>query len=651
MASQVSPGVVLKERDISNAVVVGSLDITAAIAGSFAKGPVGEIVNINSQKELVDTFGKPTDANASDWYVASEFLGYGGRLAVVRATSGLLNATSDGSGVLVANDDAWEAGTGTSEGWVARTAGTWGNSLLVAVIDRGADQIVTFDAPYATPPSKNDTITFASGKTGVVYSVDGNDIAVVLDAPSSLIAVGDTVAGVGAASADITVTAVKNWYLNTTIGSTGVQLSAVGPRPGTSAFASDRGINYDEVHVAVIDTDGGISGSANTIVARSTYLSKLTDATNSEGAANYFKSVINEESAYVFHGATEAATLNAASTGAGAASGQASSAVTGNLALYGVTTASLSAGTDDYAYTTGEISDAYDLFLDTEATEVDFVLMGGSMASETDTKTKAAKAIAIATSRKDAIAFVSPHVGNQVGTTGALAAADQRDNTIAFFDGLTSTSYAVFDSGYKYFYDRFNDKYRYLACNGDVAGLCVSTSATLDDWYSPAGLNRGSLRNAIKLAYNPNKADRDALYNARINPIVSFPGSGITLFGDKTALASPSAFDRINVRRLFLNVEKRIEGLAKAVLFDLNDEITRGSFSSAANAYLNEVQARRGVTDYLVVCNETNNTPEVIDRNEFVAELYLKPTRSINYITVTFTATKTGVEFSEVIGG
>ena len=195
MASQVSPGVVLKERDISNAVVVGSLDITAAIAGSFAKGPVGEIVNINSQKELVDTFGKPTDANASDWYVASEFLGYGGRLAVVRATSGLLNATSDGSAVLVANDDAWEAGTGTSEGWVARTAGTWGNSLLVAVIDRGADQIVTFDAPYATPPSKNDTITFASGKTGVVYSVDGNDIAVVLDNPSSLIAVNDTVAG------------------------------------------------------------------------------------------------------------------------------------------------------------------------------------------------------------------------------------------------------------------------------------------------------------------------------------------------------------------------------------------------------------------------------------------------------------------------
>ena len=184
----------------------------------------------------------------------------------------------------------------------------------------------------------------------------------------------------------------------------------------------------------------------------------------------------------------------------------------------------------------------------------------------------------------------------------------------------------------------------------DIAGLCVATSATLDDWYSPAGLNRGSLRNAVKLAYNPNKADRDELYQSRINPIVSFPGSGVTLFGDKTALASPSAFDRINVRRLFLNIEKRVEGLAKQVLFEQNDEITRSSFSSAVNSYMAEIQARRGVTDFLVVCDETNNTPDVIDRNEFVAEIFIKPTRSINYVTVTFTATKTGVSFAEVIG-
>ena len=320
------------------------------------------------------------------------------------------------------------------------------------------------------------------------------------------------------------------------------------------------------------------------------------------------------------------------------------------FALCGDYSDDLANGTDDYNYDSSEIGVAYDLFLDTEETTVDFVLMGGSMALEADTKAKAAKVISIASSRKDCVAFVSPHKGNQVGVSGALSTSQQKVNTINFFNGLASTSYAVFDSGYKYFYDRFNDKYRYVPCNGDIAGLCVATSAALDDWYSPAGVNRGSLRNAVKLAYNPNKADRDELYQARINPIVAFPGSGVTLFGDKTALASPSAFDRINVRRLFLNVQKRVEGLAKQVLFEQNDETTRASFASAVNSYMSEIQARRGVTDFLVVCDESNNTPDVIDRNEFVAEIYIKPTRSINYVTVTLTATKTGVSFSEVIG-
>ena len=281
---------------------------------------------------------------------------------------------------------------------------------------------------------------------------------------------------------------------------------------------------------------------------------------------------------------------------------------------------------------------------------LDFVLMGGSLSTETDTKAKANKVIAIASARKDCVAFVSPHKSNQIGNSGILTAFQQKENTLNFFNGMTSTSYAVFDSGYKYYYDRFNDKYRYIPCNGDIAGLCVSTSSLLDDWYSPAGVNRGSLRNAIKLAYNPSKADRDELYQNRINPVVIFPGSGVTLFGDKTALASPSAFDRINVRRLFLNLEKRVGDLSKQVLFEQNDGTTRGSFTSAVNSYLAEVQARRGVTDFLVVCDESNNTPDVIDRNEFVAELFVKPTRSINYITITFTATKTGVSFSEVVG-
>ncbi len=654
MASQVSPGVVLKERDLSNAVVIGALQITAAFASTFKKGPIGEIVNINSQKEFIDVFGKPSDSNAEDWYVASEFLNYGGRLAVVRASTTVLNATTGSAGVLVANKAAWDAGAGSSETFVARSAGAWANGLKVVVVDRGADQIITLASAPTVAPVAGDNVTFNVGagtKTAEVVSWDAinKKLAVVLDDPTVLLGTSNTLEN---GPNDIAITAVADWYTNTEIGSTGLKLSAIGPRPGTSQFAADRGFKYDELHIAVIDTTGEVSGSANTIVERFNYLSKITDAKSTEGATAYYKDVINLQSAYIYAGATPTASVNPSTTGAGEAWGQASTALTsGDLfALCAVFSDDLGFGADDYAYNNSEIGDAYDLFLDTEATTVDFILMGGAMSTETDTKAKASKIISIASSRKDCIAFVSPHKGNQIGVNGALSSTQQKQNTVNFFNGLTSTSYAVFDSGYKYFYDRFNDKYRYIACNGDVAGLCVATSATLDDWYSPAGLNRGSLRNAVKLAYNPNKADRDELYQARINPIVSFPGSGVTLFGDKTALASPSAFDRINVRRLFLNIERRVEGLAKQVLFEQNDEVTRSSFASALNSYLNEIQARRGVTDFLVVCDETNNTPEVIDRNEFVAELFIKPTRSINYVTVTFTATKTGVSFSEVIG-
>jgi hypothetical protein len=278
--------------------------------------------------------------------------------------------------------------------------------------------------------------------------------------------------------------------------------------------------------------------------------------------------------------------------------------------------------------------------------------MGGSMGSEADTLVKAGAVAAVANTRKDCIAFISPFNGNQVAISGgsALTPALQLENTIDYFSSIGSSSYVVKDSGIKYTYDRFNDKYRYIGTNGDIAGLCVSTSTIGDDWISPAGTSRGGLQNVVKLAFNPNKAQRDDLYTSAINPVVSFPGAGPILFGDKTALASPSAFDRINVRRLFLNIEKRARLLAEGVLFEQNDTITRSSFNAALSGYLSEIQARRGVTDYLVVCDDTNNTAEVIDRNEFVAEIFVKPTRSINYVTVTVTATKTGVTFSEVVG-
>jgi hypothetical protein len=633
MASQVSPGVVIRERDFSNAVVVGATAIRGAVASSFRKGPVGKIVNIGSERELIDTFGTPSEANAGDWLVASEFLRYGGQLAVVRAASGVLNATLSGSGVLVGDTDAFDAGVST-EKFLARDAGADGNNLRVVIVDRGADYVISKTGHgLAVGGTYTDD---ASVTHEVVKVTDANTFEIIKGSAVPTPASGDTATA---------------WdYNSQAIASTGLTYKAIAPRPGTSAFASERFLSFDEVHVAVIDT------ATNTVVERMTYLSKLSDAKTPEGASAYWKDYVNEYSRYIYAGqglTSSEVTTAGEDPGAAAASYGATSGSPLELArILPTAGGALSGGADDYAYTAGEIQAAYDLFLDTEETTIDFVLMGGDAADETDTIAKAGAVAAVANSRKDCVAFISPWTGAQVATSGgaALTPAQQLANTISFFDNIGSSSYVVLDSGVKYTYDRFNDKYRYVGCNGDVAGLCVSTSSILDDWFSPAGLNRGGLQNVVKLAFNPNKAQRDDLYTSRINPIVSLPGSGPVLFGDKTGLASPSAFDRINVRRLFLNVEKRARGLAEGVLFEQNDSVTRGGFAASMSSYLSEVQARRGVVDFLVVCDESNNTPEVIDRNEFVAELYLKPTRSINFVTVTVTATRTGVSFTEVIG-
>ena len=633
MASQVSPGVVIRERDFSNAVVVGASAIRGAIASSFRTGPVGKIVNIGSERELINVFGTPSEANAGDWLVASEFLRYGGQLAVVRAASAIVNATESGTGVLIGDKDAFDAGV-TSEKFAARYAGTEGNNLSVVVVDRGADYVIAKTGHG-----------LAVGGTYTDDAAVGHEVYEVINANSFSVVKGSAVPT--PASGD---TATAWDYNSQAIASTGLTYKAIGPRPGTSAYAAERFLSNDEVHVAVVDT------ATNTIVERLTYLTKLTDGKTPEGASSYWKDYVNQYSRYIYAGAALSAseiTTVGEDPGATAASYGATSGSPLALARVLPTAGgALSGGTDDYAYSAGEIQAAYDEFLDTEQTSVDFVLMGGNAANENDTIAKAQAVAAIANSRKDCVAFLSPWTGTQVATSGgtALTPALQLSNTIAFFDNISSSSYVVLDSGVKYTYDRFNDKYRYVGCNGDVAGVCVSTSSILDDWFSPAGLNRGGIQNVVKLAFNPNKAQRDDLYTNRVNPIVSMVGSGPVLFGDKTALASPSAFDRINVRRLFLNVEKRAKGLAESVLFEQNDSTTRGAFAASMTSYLGEVQARRGVTDFLVVCDDTNNTPEVIDRNEFVAELYLKPTRSINYVTVTVTATKTGVSFAEVIG-
>ena len=636
MASQVSPGVIIKERDLSNAVVVGTSALRGAISSTFSKGPVGSIVNISSERELIDIFGTPVEANAADWIVASEFLRYGGTLAVVRATTGVENATKSGTGVLIADQAAFDAGV-TSEKFAARDAGTDGNDLRVVIVDKVADVKMTKVGHG-----------LAVGATLSDGSTTDHEVTVVIDNDTVGIKEGggEAVTGNGFTKSAFTS---SDWNA-LPIGDTGLTYKSIGARPGTSAYASERFLSADEVHVAVVDT------STNTIVERNLFLSKISDGKTPEGASSYWKDYINEFSSFIYAGAslTSAEFTSAGEdTGATAASYGATSASPKVLA-YILSTAggALSGGTDDYAYTAGEIGAGYNLFLDTEETTVDFVLMGGSMGSESDTIAKAGSVAGVANTRKDCIAFISPHTGNQIATSGGtpLTAALQLSNTIDFFGNIASSSYVVKDSGIKYTYDRFNDKYRYIGCNGDIAGLCVSTSAILDDWYSPAGTNRGGLQNVVRLAFNPNKAARDDLYTASINPVVSMPGTGPILFGDKTALASPSAFDRINVRRLFLNIEKRAKGLAEGVLFEQNDSITRNAFNASMSSYLTEVQARRGVTDFLVICDDSNNSPEVIDRNEFVAELYLKPTRSINFVTVTVTATRTGVSFAEVVG-
>ena len=669
MATQVSPGVVIKERELSSATIVGALNIIGAFATTFKKGPVGEITTISTERQLIENFGSPVAKNAEDWLIASEYIAYGGRLAVVRIENdGLLNAASD-SAVLVRTETEFESGVGGSNKLIARSAGTWANNYKVFVVDRGADQVLTLaDVP--------DTEVPAAGTAGVVnvggvakavevvaWDAVAKKLTVIFDEQGVVASVGDTWENGGT---DVNITAADDWYSNTSVSvgnGESLALSAIGPRPGTSNFARQRYIYNDEVHVAVVDT------TTNDVVERLTYLSKLSDAKSDEGGSIYFKDAINLSSQFVYHKDELSVSGAPNSTDAGESWYQASSDITASAgseayfalaytvsADYAVASAeaTLSGGTDGtnaLEYDAGEATTAYDLFLDTEATEIDFVLAGGSLSTESATLAKYQSVVGVATTRKDCIAVVSPFVGNQVGTGGTtLSSSQQKTKTLNFLNQISTNSYTILGSGIKYVYDRFNDTFRWIGTNGDLAGLCVRTSAGQFDWISPAGLNRGGLRSVIKLAWNPNKADRDELYQARINPIVTFPGTGTVLFGDKTALSAPSAFDRINVRRLFLNVERRVERASKGILFEQNDSTTRAGFAATVGSYLSEIQAKRGITDYLVVCDETNNTPEVVDRNEFVAEIFIKPVRSINYVTVTFTATRTGISFSEVVG-
>ena len=563
MAFQVSPGVQIKEIDATNVIPAVSTSI-GGFAGSFNWGPTEEVCLVGSENELLEKFGTPDSNTAKYFLTAAAFLKYGNALKVVRVSSGHLNATADGSGQLVKNEEDYDnnySGGSLSKGnWVAKYPGVLGNSLKVSMVTAGVS------------------------------------------------------------TSNYNAWAFKGEF---------------DEQPGTSDFAKDLGKTSaaDELHIAVVDEDGAISGTPNTVLEKFAFVSQASDVKNSDGTSNFYKDVINAQSEWIYW-----ADHDTSLTDAGETVASQSGAMTTNTA---VLDSSLAGGTDDNAPTVGEIASGYDLFEDAETIDVNLLF---AVPDANGANTIANDLISIATARKDCMAFVSPPLEDSVG-----ASAPSTD-VLAFANTLTSSSYASCDSGAVYVYDKYNDVYRYIGASGHMAGLCANADNVADAWFSPAGVNRGQLLGITKLAYNPTKAQRDELYKGRVNPIVSFPGQGTMLFGDKTLLSRPSAFDRINVRRLFIVLEKAIATAAKAQLFEFNDEFTRAQFKNLVEPFLRDVKGRRGITDSLVICDGTNNTGQVIDSNRFVADIFIKPARSINFITLNFIATRTGVEFSEISG-
>ena len=450
----------------------------------------------------------------------------------------------------------------------------------------------------------------------------------------------------------------------------GVKWINVAPRPETSQFTDQVGGHRDELHILVVDIDGKITGTTGALLERYIGLSKASNAKTSVGETNYYVDVLKQRSQYIYWGEHEGTTFAATATAADGIWGQTADARQFNLLQSatgtvdfpaGVTTVAtkknatyyyrLSGGADyaisggQYSVSNTDVTGAYQLVEDPESQTIDFLLTGPSGTDDPSAIAKITGLVNIAEERRDCMVFVSPRRANVVGQTNTPTITT---SIVDFMKQLPSSSYVVFDSGYKYIYDKYSDVYRYIPCNGDMAGLCLQTTEVSEAWFSPAGFQRGVLRNAIKLAYTPTKTQRDNLYANRVNPIVAFPGQGVVLFGDKTALGFASAFDRINIRRLFLVIERVIQSAAKAQLFEQNDESQRSLFVNIIEPYLRDVQGRRGITDFIVKCDSTNNTPEAVDRGEFYAEIFIKPTRTINYITLTFVATRTGVAFTEV---
>ena len=668
MGFLVSPGVQVNEVDLTNVVPAVATSI-GAIAGAFQKGPVSSIVNISSEEELIEIFGKPqtTGNQFETFFSAANFLRYTDSLKVVRAESAIVNAGAN-SGVLIRDDDhyldSFASGEGSHGEWTARTAGTWANGIKV--------EICATSTAYEQDLSTNNlvnTSTSAVGDTSIIvddadasgFEFNVGDLISFYSDTSNTVAVDDfneyEVTAINTSTNALTI------RLKDDPSGAGLQTAIpdnskikrrwkyadlfTGP-PGTSQYSTDnsRG-SGDELHVVVADGTGDITGFDTDTAGNRTrgvietfgFMSKNSSAKSPQGDSIYYPDVFFRKSSFIYW-----------TDHISAGSNWGSDTTTTYTAVTTTVIDELTGGTDDYSTTAGEIELAYDKFKNAESEDINLVI-GGSSSIVADTAaaqdTHVTMLVNLVEGRKDCVAFASPYRSAVVGVT---TSSKQAKNVEVAADLIPSSSYLVLDSGYMYMYDKYNDVYRFVPLNGSVAGLCANTDQVADAWFSPAGYNRGGIRGAIKLAFNPDKADRDVLYQSRVNPVVNFPGQGVTLFGDKTALTKPSAFDRINVRRLFLVLEKAIATAAKFQLFEFNDEFTRAQFRNLIEPFLRDVQGRRGITDFLVKCDASNNTGEVIDRNEFVADIFVKPARSINFITLNFIATRTGISFSEVGG-
>ena len=677
MGFRVSPGVSVTEKDLTT-IVPAVATTPGGFAGQFQWGPCEEVVTVASEKELVTIFGKPSTESYVDFFTAANFLGYGNNCGIVRVvsdgTTAAKNAwvgiagTSGGVSGSIKNRTQFVGTTYSTSVFASKWPGVLGNSLKVVVL--AGDGTATGGASYSsiingsatmgdmsiavqrvasvvnTAYSVGDKITFADGTTVYIKGVTGSSVydSTLTNNEIRLTHNAGTTHGVTFLLAG---PLPKSQASGATFTTTSVYASNITTRATQTVFGFEAGGSDDLINVLVLDSQGKWSGTANTVLEKFEAVSRATDALGFDGSSNYYRNVINNTSKYIWATAESLdGTVGASMVGSSAfpllstLGSVVTSAVKPNvLSLPLVGAADGVKPTNSERYQNGWLK-----FADPDAIDVALLPLGNA-----DSALSSLVIQNIAEARKDCMAFASPGQSDVVNKAPYEAL-----NLIKTFRDTSlniNSSYAVLDSGWKYQLDVYNNVIRTMPLNPDIAGLVARTEFVAEAWFSPAGFNRGQIKNAIKLAYNPSsEAHRDELYTRQINPVVSFPGEGTVLFGDKTMQTKPSAFDRINVRRLFIILEKSIATASKFFLFEQNDAFSRAQFKNMIVPFLKTVQSRRGITDFLVVCDDTNNPGDVIDRNEFVADIFIKPTRTINFIQLNFIATKTGVSFSEVAG-